>query len=747
MPRDINMKINIDGIGPHFGYKKIVFSENMATINSGIYASNGVGKTFISRMLRLVSKNYTPSAGISKKLLSIDKQTGKFEFSITDSSNRKRELTINLDIQTEPVIENKTGYIFHTFNSDFVDENLASRSYSPEGNIDGYILGKENIDVSEEKEKLVRVVEEKETLYKQIKDKVELAQKDLDKLKISKNITEYKNITVEKYLLKDIAHEEKSLDILKKEKMNLDNMPEDLQIFNEIQHQINTDILLRIDEMLKEQFVKSGFDENFVNLIKNKQVFVETGLDIYSKSGKNECPFCGQLIERIALTTIEGYKKFLNDRESRTLKMIDEHCAKLSLLRISINEHLRKMNKEVGRYNIDRLYFPSIIEATQLCYDDALLDSSLMNLEKMLEDKKNDISRITFDCKKQIEDVFSICKIIEKDYKEFNKKVAQINKLIQNASSEKLAINRKICIALSEKNYNSIKLTIDKHLESAELEKKIRDEIIKKESVARRSKRAEVVDTFQMLLRRYFCDKYCFDSESFSLTFMEKKLNSSAKDILSDGEKSIVAFCFYLATTHIVVNNDDEYNNLFFIIDDPISSLDYHYVYETIQIIRNIKALFDITTHARFIVFTHNLDFFHMLKRNGIIGKALRMKPGKISSCDEKLMLPYDYHIKDVINVAKEENPPSHTTPNSIRHIIETICQFEYPIMSLEAFVLKQTELKDNEGIYSMMHDMSHGGFRNQSACTDDQIILGCKAMQQYLINNHMGQLEALRLL
>lgn len=42
-------------------------------------------------------------------------------------------------------------YKYHVFNRDYVVENIEKKSNSPDGDITGCIIGKENIDVSEEK--------------------------------------------------------------------------------------------------------------------------------------------------------------------------------------------------------------------------------------------------------------------------------------------------------------------------------------------------------------------------------------------------------------------------------------------------------------------------------------------------------------------------------------------------------------------------------------------------------------------
>lgn len=69
---------------------------------------------------------------------------------------------------------------------------------------------------------------------------------------------------------------------------------------------------------------------------------------------------------------------------------------------------------------------------------------------------------------------------------------------------------------------------------------------------------------------------------------------SSPDLILSDREKSIIAFCYYLANIHTLVSNDLDYDKIFLIIDAPVASMDFQYVYETAQIIREIPPIFKV---------------------------------------------------------------------------------------------------------------------------------------------------------
>jgi wobble nucleotide-excising tRNase len=225
-------------------------------------------------------------------------------------------------------------------------------------------------------------------------------------------------------------------------------------------------------------------------------------------------------------------------------------------------------------------------------------------------------------------------------------------------------------------------------------------------------------------------------------------LISNASDVLSDGEKSIMAFCFFLAETHKKVEKEADYQKLFFIIDDPISSLDFHYVYSVAQIIRrlNDKTRFPIGERLRFLVLTHNIEFMSILIRNKIIDGRFILEKSKIKKLQKELIMPYEEHLRDVYEVSEGTKIPSNTTPNSIRHILETINKFEKPNFDFVAYCEYIELLKDdNEFLYALIHDNSHGNYRNQMATTPAMIIKGCKKVIEVISSKFDGQIEIMK--
>ena len=251
-------------------------------------------------------------------------------------------------------------------------------------------------------------------------------------------------------------------------------------------------------------------------------------------------------------------------------------------------------------------------------------------------------------------------------------------------------------------------------------------------------------DTLTLFLNRFFAGKYSIDKDTFQIKFLGNNIGNKASSILSDGEKSIVAFCLFLASTHLLIKRENDYDKLFFIIDDPISSMDFHYVYTVAQSLRDIKSDFNIRSHDRIWVFTHNIEFLSIVTRNHIISRAYVMKPGKIEILYQQLLMPYESHLRDIIKIANQQEKPQHTTANSIRHVLETVSRFEFPDKSLEKYVKENDILSQNFCIFTLCQDLSHGGIRKQHPFSPDVLIAACKTIEKFMKSKYQGQVNAI---
>lgn len=735
----INLKI--DNIGPHSGQKQITFSHEVDSNKAIFYATNGTGKSFISRAFRVaenVSANNT-----TNDLLTLGMSKGALDFKIISDSIEK-SLSVVIEKDKAPVVTNTSGLIYHVFNSDFVEENIVPNNYTPDGNIEGYVLGKAQIDLSSEKKKEEDIISQIDKRKKEIEEIVESAKTELKKHGIVSNIAEFSLIDKEKLLksstYSDILPFESIAEQLKTLSKTPDNLA-DLKLENLI---YQDDFFNDIENLLTTSYSKSSWDNEFVEFYQNNRIFIESGLDMMDNS--NSCPFCRHPLEDETLALIKQYSDFRNDKEASLLAEIERQSKALDDLIIKLKAKSAEINSIIVNAEKIKKYFPSLqyIEIKGFSVTDETM-SCLTTVKNYLLRKTKDISFVCADAKEKID----LCKNYIKTslYYVGNaiSEIAVINRTKNNANAERLALRRNLCKA--EFNKTKEKLT-PLFVQFNQLNDELillQEQIKEKENQVKISKKEKVFETLTFFLDLFFDGKYALDKETFQIKFQGNKIGDKATKILSDGEKSIVAYCYYLATTHLLVSREDDYNNLFFIIDDPISSMDFHYVYLVAQSLRDIKALFNFQKHERVWVLTHNSEFLSIITRNHIINSAFSIKPGKIEVLDHRLLLPYESHLIDIVKIARGEVLPTHTTANSIRHVIETICSFEFPEKGIENYIAENEILSKDACIFSICQDLSHGKIRKQMPFTDDILIMACNVVIDFINSKYKGQIDAIK--
>ena len=134
-----------------------------------------------------------------------------------------------------------------------------------------------------------------------------------------------------------------------------------------------------------------------------------------------------------------------------------------------------------------------------------------------------------------------------------NRRFEQLGTLVSNTSSERKKIQSVSCKRFEEEfckeNHEVIseirELEIDYQLlfdEKAELKRIYGDTA---------SARDRVVTTFSALLERFFGNKYTFDGTTFKVRRNNRQMRRGSDRTLSDGEKAALAFCYFLAQTHL----------------------------------------------------------------------------------------------------------------------------------------------------------------------------------------------------
>jgi len=229
--------------------------------------------------------------------------------------------------------------------------------------------------------------------------------------------------------------------------------------------------------------------------------------------------------------------------------------------------------------------------------------------------------------------------------------------------------------------------------EIAELKIKMKDE----------SQGAEKVNEY---LNHYFGHKglrlaAVEGEDEFGVTFKILRGDEEAHN-LSEGECSLVAFCYFIARLDDI---DTKNKELIIWIDDPVSSLDYNHIFFIFSLIESVLAKpykkddgLKGYHYKQLFISTHNLDFLKYLKR---LSRAHKKKESqyflidKISEKESKIRVMPDY-LKNYITEfnylfhqiykctqvdnANEEHECFYNFGNNLRKFLEAYLFYKYPV-------------------------------------------------------------------
>jgi len=728
------------------------------SLKIGVFANNGCGKTFISRMFRLLERtNINDNDGgvqpfNTDKLITLGETKSSFGFKISDDQgNIVEDIKIDLTQNIPPTIS-QTEYLYHTFNQDFVDENIRALGYEHTEDVQGFILGKTNIDISDDNIKLSELNKNKKDLRDTIEANINsFIEKHIDSIANIRRLSDYSRyVSVDVFLANG---ENGKQDLQKKFKDyvtdydKIKSVPENLSDINPVPSiQVDESLLSEILNILSTAYTLSHFADDFKEEMRNKQDFIEKGLAFLNENNER-CPFCKQKLEADALSLIDKYNDFIHDNESKTIKRIQLLIQHIENKRKELTLLRTKNTEASNQYNVYKTkYIPSCESLSLESVEIKAIDELFVELKNALDSKLQDISMVV-----NVPD--DIAKMIQKQLSTVNNVVERNLSLISQINGKKNAIGeenkevrRNICKAAyndwvdkygtDQKRY----IDLDKQIVALEFE------IKRKQDSVKISKKKLVADTIRQVLDYFFSGKYSLDDDTFRLVFQSKTLEKEqTKNILSEGEKNIVAFAYYLGDTHTIIEKEDDYKRLFFIIDDPISSMDFTYVYTMSGVIRDLKLMFPkLGERLRQIVLTHNSDFIRILSSNKILDKILLLKNNSLQEWNDNFTVPYINHLLDIYLIARKGVRASHTTANSIRHIIETIDKFE-SINSNEDSVKEfiKTYIPDDKKSYTYINDLSHGGWRTeQQPMTDDDYQEVCETIIKLVESRYPNQIK-----
>jgi wobble nucleotide-excising tRNase len=674
-----------------------------------IYGRNYSGKTTLSRIFRSLEKGE-----LNEKY---SNTTFEFEHTGTDRM-------CHLDVQN-------CSYDIRVYNRDYISENLKFL-INEDGTIKPFvILGESNITIEKEIAEREEILgsETKKTGLKfelknntnayQKKSERESAESDLDdKLKtkanqsIKKNqiyndvnytITKIKTViaNIQKnkiQLLREEEVESKKKLLKEESKDNVLPIPKYTVSFSSL-HKKAEQLLAK--KIQPTQSIQDLLNDHLL------QEWVRDGIT-HHKNKRNKCALCGAVLPKNLWDKL--YAHF--SKESETLRQ------DLKSLILAINKE-KEAAKNITTVSEEQLYSSYHRELKSL--NEAIKkekDYYLENLDKIIDDVENR-SKNNFQTK-------SIVKLTGNS-SAINECIDEINKLI-NANNEKskslVEDQEKARKALRLNEVGTFIIDIDYSSELKKIENlakeeksKLKDKQETVEKIKELEKRVAELKTrikdeshgaqrVNKYLNHYFGHKGLHlaaaeDENGVGVTFRILRGDEEALN-LSEGERSLVAFCYFIARLEDIETKNKE---LIIWIDDPVSSLDYSHIFFIFSLIESVLAKpykkddgSNGYYYKQLFISTHNLDFLKYLKR---LSRASNKKESqyflidKISEQKSKIRVMPDYLKRYItefnylfhqiykctqVENANEEHECFYNFGNNLRKFLEAYLFYKYPV-------------------------------------------------------------------
>lgn len=672
--------------------------EEFKTINI-FYGRNYSGKTTLSRIAR--------SFELKKK--NEDFLEGKF----------KIRLENNKFLTQDDVADSSLD--IRVYNSDFVKENL-NYLYDKKGNIKGFkSIGAEQKNTKE-------IIEKREEILKKRNEKLKDIQANQEKISKTQQ-DKKKTLNVS---LTNKARDIKSSSNLTKQGNNYDktNLEKDLKIItdninayilnNEEQNQ-----LIKILEDKEKQNInfKNTFNkDNFQNILKSsleileKEVVIkenltselrkwlEEGLEFHKEhSFTQQCKFCNNPLTLERIAWIENNIKDDSGEKEQIEKELKDLLDNFESYKLESKKLLLGIEYE-NFYSNYKDIFIGLKE--QLGANIANYNKELLKIEEKIKEKQKDVfTPIKLENTNDFSDeIFLILNKIENLCKENDE---YTNKLStnQDEAREKLRLNEVAkfakdsdCFAIQDEiqnlkqNINTLEKSIATQNNKIDL---LESRIEKyKEKLSNLETSTSNINKY---LKSYFGHNMLElkvkkdDKGQLNGEFEILRNGKQAKN-LSEGECSLVAFCYFVASLEDANTKD---KNPIIWIDDPISSLDNNHIFFIFSLIEaKIAKKIKDNKYSQLFISTHNLDFLKYLK--SLTGydkndkKSFMYLIEKTNNSDIKILPDYirkyvtefNYLFEQIFKNYNNTNitiDSYYSLANNIRKFLDTYMYFKYP--------------------------------------------------------------------
>ena len=438
------------------------------------------------------------------------------------------------------------------------------------------------------------------------------------------------------------------------------------------------------DNPIFNEIIVGSQDSVIANLIKDleNEDWVKQGFDKYIRENSTTCPFCQQE------TLTQEFKNQLEKYFDKTYK------EKIDTLNQLKNQY---ENLILNIPQMESFYRENILSQENLDFEKIYTKMSANvkeNLRKIEEKIKEPSKRIEL---KNSKDLFDE---LNKYLANKQAEIKQFNALLDDRENEKNKLKEEFWKnIISNEKPNIDKYKQDRQEKQKEIDnlenvviKEISDKIsAEKDKVKEKQKSisniAEAVENINKYLKdlgmlNFYIQIYNEEEQKYIIA--REGENKPSFQTLSEGEKTLISFLYFLQLTQGREEENETISKKIIVIDDPISSLSFNYVFDIAMLIKEIFFK-NIEQYEQIFILTHHLYFFHECLKNKDKDRIQAFKLSKnenYMSCIEKMEnneILNDYQAYwQILKDYKKGNIHKAIIPNTMRNILDYFFDFIY---------------------------------------------------------------------
>ncbi|MCV3456391.1 AAA family ATPase [Campylobacter sp. CNRCH_2016_0050h] len=656
------------------------------------------------------------------------------------------------------------------YNQDFIEKNF----YDTDKQQGIFTLSEENTSIKQEIENLQKELIKLKSNQDENERKLKEKQKDIIKIendfkddiwKIKQNhsdnfkdffegkmgskdsFLDFINPKIKEFLTLDTINQNINLEELKKQYSILtDTTQIKLENINEIS---NIEFKNIENNLIFNEIIVGNQDSIIADLINKlgNEDWVKDGFDKYVLQDSQACPFCQKD------TITQEFKSYLEDYFDKTY---EERIKELEKL----NDEYQNLFSNIP--SIETFYRRDILDNEDLEFEKLYFQVKLKlekNIRKIQEKIKEPSKKI------ELEKTKELFQNLNNYLKQIQQKIIEFNSKLENPEDEREKLEKQFWeFAIFEKKeiiekYNKNKK--EQEINKGVLDKEnqtIKDSIQHIENTIK-EKQKEVINIQEAVdkINNYLKDLGILsfyikvqDDEKQEYIIVREGENKPSFKTLSEGEKTLISFLYFLQLCQGKKEKDEAILDKIIVIDDPISSLSFNYVYNIAQLIKEIFLRNKDSNYKQIFVLTHHLYFFKELigfkedYKKDIYTFRIGKNENYISHIDtmkeDEILNDYQAYWQ-ILKDYKEGKIHVILIPNTMRNILEYFIGF---IQKNKIDIIKNIENEDKEKKFEpfcrYINRESHSFMGNMSDAKEIDIDMFFEAFKK--VFEYLGHLE-----